>query len=105
MIKRHKQVGADFIKMLQEHMQYNPIDGKLRWKKVLCNRVKVGNLVGRTHENGHIEVRFNGVPYMAHHLAWALHYGAFPTTLVIHVNGKKSDNRINNLSACTQIKK
>lgn len=97
MIKRHKQVGTDFIKTLQQHMQYNPEDGRLRWKKAPCNRVRVGNIVGRTHENGHIEVRFKGALYMAHHLAWALHYGVFPDTLLAHLNGNKSDNRIKNL--------
>lgn len=97
MIKRHKQVSKDFVQDLQQHMSYNPLDGRLRWKMRTCNRVKIGNIVGRTHENGHIEVRFKGSLYMAHHLAWALHYGRFPDTLIGHLNGRKSDNRIANL--------
>lgn len=98
MIKRFKQVQGDFAKVLEQSMQYNPLDGKLRWKKVPCNRVKVGNIVGRTHENGHIEVRFQGTLYMAHHLAWLLHYGQMPNTEIRHINGNKSDNRIQNLT-------
>ena len=97
MIKRYMQVDASFLTRLQETFQYDPNNGRLRWRKAPCNRVRVGAIVGRTHENGHIEVRFDNRLFMAHHLVWALHYGQLPDRALQHVNGNKADNRINNL--------
>ena len=97
MIKRYKQVGADFIEKLKQTFDYNPIDGRLRWKRVPCNRVRIGNIAGRTHDNGHIEVRFDNQLFMAHHLVWAMEHGQLPNMALVHVNGNKQDNRISNL--------
>ena len=85
MIKRYRQVGADFFDKLQQTFDYSPIDGRLRWKRAPCNRVKVGSIAGRTHDNGHIEVRFYDKLFMAHHLVWAIHYGKLPDMALLHI--------------------
>jgi hypothetical protein len=35
--------------------------------------------------------------YKMHRVAWAIHYGAWPEGNIDHINGDKSDNRIQNL--------
>lgn len=83
---------------IQQSLQYDPAAGTLRWKTRPSTCVRAGYIAGRKHQNGHIEVRLNGATYMAHHIAWYLHYGVWPSGQLQHVNGNKADNRIGNLS-------
>lgn len=38
-----------------------------------------------------------GRRYKAHRVAWAVHYGEWPSDHIDHINGDRSDNRIENL--------
>jgi len=51
--------------------------------------------------NGYRRVRVDGVTYRAHVVAWALHYGEWPTFIVDHKNLNKADNRAENLRRAT----
>ena len=84
-------------RLMQQMLQYDSITGKLRWKVRPNYCTRVGFLAGRKHVNGHLEVGFNKNTYMAHHIAWFLHYGEWPDALILHANGDKGDNRIENL--------
>lgn len=42
----------------------------------------------------------SGVTYYLHRLVWQYHHGFVPT-MIDHINGKFSDNRIENLRECT----
>lgn len=55
--------------------------------------------VGYTNIRGEREVLIHGTPYLESDLVWFLHTGASPETPLIHLNGKKTNNRFTNLSA------
>lgn len=38
-----------------------------------------------------------GFDFLAHRVAWAIHYGVWPSGEIDHINGNPSDNRIENL--------
>ena len=81
----------------QDYFDYNPVTGILRWRVSPTTNVSAGYIAGRKHVNGHLEVGLNGRTYMAHHIVWALSYGALPKGKLIHINGNKADNRLCNL--------
>lgn len=99
MIKRHTQVTNSSREDIKNALSYNAETGQLRWKIRPAGCVQAGYIAGRRHQNGHLEVCFNKVTYMAHHLAWFLHYGVWPDHPILHANKNKADNRLQNLVA------
>ena len=52
--------------------------------------------------HGYVVVFFNGKIYKAHRLIWAIVHGELPKGHIDHINGNRSDNRIQNLRVVTQ---
>lgn len=59
---------------------------------------KAGTTFGAITHEGYIQGKCSGTNYKAHRLVWAWHHGQFPEGKMIdHINGVRSDNRIENL--------
>lgn len=56
----------------------------------------------KARSNGYTVCGFGGKNYQVHRLAWLIHYGAWPVNNIDHINGIKTDNRIQNLRDVTQ---
>lgn len=80
--------NVDFNR-LQETFSYDPKTG------VLTNR-KTGNVIAAT-TNGYLAAKVAGVTMYAHRIAWALTFGRLPNGHIDHINGNRSDNRLENL--------
>ena len=53
--------------------------------------------VGSLHKHGYLHCKVGSKHYKVHRLAWFLYYGEFPKNDIDHINGIRTDNRIENL--------
>lgn len=81
-----------FLKIIK----YDPETGNLVWMECKGNAAK-GSIAGTINNKGYVEIGLDSHSYLAHRLIWWLYYGVWPTGPIDHVNGLKSDNRIENL--------
>lgn len=85
-----------------DRIEYNYNTGGFKWKKNLSRSAKIGQTAGSLHKGGEfIVIKIKGEPYLAHRLAWAIHYDVWDFGEIIHINGDKTDNRIENLKEAT----
>ena len=84
-----KDIDPSLVKSL-----FNYKDGDLFWKR---NNKKAGCL----KPTGYIVVEVNNKNMMAHRLVWMYHYGKIDS-YIDHIDGNKSNNRIENLRPATK---
>lgn len=85
------------VERLRELLSYDQNSGAFTWRAPESNRVKVGSEAGLVAANGRRYVGIGGKLFMAHRLAWAISYGAWPEKNVVPVNGDYLDIRLANL--------
>lgn len=85
---------------LKELYDYNPETG-LFTQRFNRRGTFAGRIAGSVGQNGYIKIAVDQQHLMAHRLAWLYVHGEFPENVVDHINGVRSDNRIENLRACT----
>jgi hypothetical protein len=78
-------------------------DGHLYWKKVMHpnKQYLVGQEAGSIHQTGYRHVTWMGKPHKVHRLIYLLEHGYLPKE-IDHINGDRSDNRIENLRPATR---
>jgi hypothetical protein len=85
-------------KTLKELLHYEPTTGVFTWLKDRGGKTKKGSLAGKMHKCGYRVIRINIKEYYAQRVAWTYVHGEIPEKLVVdHINGKRHDNRIENL--------
>src|SRR6478752_4511704 len=75
-------------------------DGFLLWKRSRSNGYS-GKVAGYVNSHtGYVKIRFKYLAYLAHRLIFVYHYGYEPK-YIDHINGIRTDNRIENLREAT----
>lgn len=95
-----KRIDPPTIEELRSLFRYEPETGDLYWVAEGKGRIKK-KPAGTKLNNGYMGVLIGGKRYYSHRVAWALHTGAWPEDQIDHINGVKTDNRIENLRAAT----
>jgi len=71
-------------------------DGELFWRNPV-GKMKRGALGAPAGKGGRLQAIIAGRAQYIHRLVWLYHHGEWPGEQVDHVNGVKTDNRIENL--------
>lgn len=87
---------------LKEYVSYDASTGIFRWIKNRGTRGRIGNIIDNPTSLGYRSIVWNKEHYAAHRVAWWLHYGEEPALEIDHVNGDRTDNRIQNLRIATR---
>ena len=95
-----KKMNQELLKTL---IDYDKETGHMRWIRRLGGKTKVGDNVGNRHHTGYIHTSISGKRYLCHRLAWLYVYGEMPKGQIDHVNGKRDDNRIENLRETNSV--
>lgn len=94
------------IERLHELLHYDPDTGVLTWKyrdgmdpRTLGFNTTFGELpAGSINKGGYVYIRFDGVSWKAHRVAWKMMTGEEPPE-IDHINREPADNRWTNLRA------
>lgn len=78
-------------------VSYDAMTGLFTWKKQRPQGRIIGSIAGTTTGDGYRRLRINGSPVLAHRAAWLISTGSWPTGVIDHINGIRSDNRLVNL--------
>lgn len=81
---------------IKHHLEYDPQTGLLWWKRRKQGR-KMKVPAGSLTQEGYRALRIDGRHFLQHRIIWWLHTNNWPTGVIDHINGNRSDNRIENL--------
>ncbi len=84
-------------KRLRELFEYCPESGQLLWREARGPRAPKGGVAGFLASNGAWKVSIEGRLFSAHSLVWKYCKGRNPKGPLVHLNGHRDDNRIENL--------
>lgn len=94
-------MAAGDLDRIKEMVSYDPATGDIRWR-ASAGTVKRGSIAASVSALGYGRVKIDRKHYAAHRIAWALAHGQFPESDLDHVNGVRTDNRIENLRLATR---
>lgn len=101
------------LERLKERLSYDPLTGVFLWKAREVrdefsrtdkgwNSRYVGTIAGCINSSdGYVQIYIDRVRYTAHRLAFLFETGAWPKDHIDHINGIRTDNRLENLRECT----
>lgn len=85
---------------IKKRIEYCKDTGIFRWISGF-HKSKTGTVAGCLYNNGYLVISIEGKRYLAHRLAWYFVYGEMPKNQIDHINGVRTDNRIENLRDVT----
>lgn len=84
----------------EERLRYEPETGAFYWRHDMGTKIKKGQRAGHIAKNGYLVIGIDGIPILAHRLAFWIVNGWCPPVLD-HISGDQSDCRISNIRPAT----
>lgn len=75
---------------------YEVVEGQFI-RKTSSTHYKKGDVAGASGNAG-LYIKIDGKKYMAHKLVWLLEYGKYTTDMLIHKDGNKFNNKLDNIT-------
>lgn len=88
------------VQKLKALFKYDAGTGEIYWLALGKGKIKK-KPAGTVTSTGYVGILVDGKRYFAHRIAWALANELWPEHQIDHINGIKTDNRIENLRVAT----
>lgn len=92
-------MNREIEEFIHRKLSYFPETGLVCWKYGPSS-YRENSAAGNLRDDGYIDIRVSGTLIRAHRIAWFLAKGYWPIDKIDHINGIRSDNRIENLREC-----
>lgn len=93
-MRKYKEIDYELIK---SKLHYDKLCGVFKWKVKQGQAISIGDTAGSLHHTGYTTFRLNRREYSCHRAAWAVCNSIRDFGEIDHINGIRSDNRIDNL--------
>lgn len=98
----NSQYSPEDIDYIKKNYHYNPQTGDV-WR--MARGARKGNhsrVVGYADKSGYLILKTGSFEIKMHRVAWLLHYGELPETIIDHIDRNPANNKIDNLRLANQ---
>ena len=94
-------MSADHLTLIDRSIRYEADTGCFFWRVSRGTRARRGQRAGTITRAGLVRIGIGKSYFEGQDVAWFLSHGEWPVAPVVHVNGDRWDNRIENLALAT----